>query len=253
MMMEMTVPAGAMLEVTLETPVASDTSKVEDPVRGRVAKAVAVDGMTTIPAGSVVTGTVIEANPSGRVKGRASIAIRFNRVVVANTPYTIQTARITHEADATKGEDAKKIGVGAGAGAIIGAIAGGKKGAAIGTAVGAGAGTGVVVATKGKEVGIGSGTTVKDDDLGPCEDQRADVARWFVVAAGVIAGVGDYRIRAASSRPAAPQMASRGSSFVDPFSLIPLPLEVRCPPVFLSSSTVEHPAVNRRVAGSNPA
>jgi hypothetical protein len=161
MMMEMTVPAGTALEITLDTPVASDTSKVEDTVRGKVAKAVAVDGMAVIPAGSVVTGTVIEASPSGRVTGRASIAIRFNRVVVANTPYTIQTARITRQAEATKGEDAKKIGIGAGAGAIIGAITGGKKGAAIGTAVGAGAGTGVVVATKGKEVGIGSGTTVR--------------------------------------------------------------------------------------------
>ena len=161
MMMEMTVPAGAALEVTLETPVASDTSKIEDTVRGTVAKAVAVDGMTTIPAGAPVTGTVVEANPSARVKGLASIAIRFNRVVVANTPYTIQTARIRREAAATKGEDAKKIGIGAGAGAVIGAIAGGKKGAAIGTAVGAGAGTGAVVATKGKEIGIAAGTTLK--------------------------------------------------------------------------------------------
>jgi hypothetical protein len=161
MMMEMTVPAGTALEITLDTPVASDTSKVEDAVRGKVAKAIAIDGMTTIPAGSVVMGTVVEANPSARVKGRASITIRFNRVVVANTPYTIQTARISREAAATKGEDAKKVGIGAGAGALIGAIAGGKKGAAIGTAVGGGAGAGAVVATKGKEIGIAAGATVK--------------------------------------------------------------------------------------------
>jgi hypothetical protein len=159
--MEMEVPAGTALEIVLETPVSSATSNLEDAVKGHVAKAVAVSGMTTIPAGSAVSGTVVEANPSGRVKGRASIAIRFNRVVVASTPYTIQTARITREAAATKGEDAKKIGIGAGAGAVIGAIAGGKKGAAIGTAVGAGAGTGAVVATKGKEVSIGAGTTVR--------------------------------------------------------------------------------------------
>ncbi len=95
------------------------------------------------------------------MKGRASVTIRFNRVVVANTPYVIRTARISREAEATKGEDAKKVGIGAGAGAIIGGIAGGKKGAAIGGAVGAGAGTGTVLATKGDEVTLDAGTTVR--------------------------------------------------------------------------------------------
>jgi hypothetical protein len=44
---------------------------------------------------------------------------------------------------------------------IIGAIADGKKGAAIGTAVGAAAGTGAVLATKGKEVELPSGTNLR--------------------------------------------------------------------------------------------
>jgi hypothetical protein len=160
-MMEMEVPAGTTLEITLETPVSSGTSNVEDAVRGHVSRAVSVGGMTTIPAGSTISGTVLEANPSGKVKGRASIVLRFNRVVVANTPYNIRTSRITREAQSTKGDDAKKVGIGAGAGAVIGAIAGGKKGAAIGTAVGAGAGTGAVLATKGDEVSLGSGATVR--------------------------------------------------------------------------------------------
>jgi hypothetical protein len=160
-MMEMEVPSGTPLQITVETSVASNTSKAEDTVRGKVAKAVEIGGMTVIPAGAPVSGTVVEANESGRVSGRATVAIRFNRVVVANTPYNIRTARIAREAEATKGEDAKKIGIGAGAGALVGAIAGGKKGAAIGTAVGGGAGTGVVLATKGKEVSISAGTTVR--------------------------------------------------------------------------------------------
>src|SRR5262245_59409226 len=45
-MMEMEVPAGTTLEVTVETTVASDKSKAEDAVRGRVAKPVTVSGMT---------------------------------------------------------------------------------------------------------------------------------------------------------------------------------------------------------------
>jgi hypothetical protein len=161
MMMEMTVPGGTALELTLETPVSSDQSKAEDTVRAHVTRPVVIDGMTAIPAGAQAMGTVVEASPSGRVKGRATVTISFNRVIVANTPYTIKTARIMREAEATKGEDVKKVGIGAGAGAVIGAIAGGKKGAVIGTAVGAGAGTGAVLATKGKEIGLGAGATVR--------------------------------------------------------------------------------------------
>jgi hypothetical protein len=66
----------------------------------------------------------------------------------------------SRQASATKGEDATKIGIGAGAGAVIGGLLGGKKGAAQGAAVGGGAGTGVVLATTGKEVRLPSGTDV---------------------------------------------------------------------------------------------
>jgi hypothetical protein len=159
--MMMDVAPGTALEITLDTPVASDTSQVEDTVRGKVAKAVVVSGMTVIPAGSPVKGSVVAVERSGRVKGRASIALRFNEVTVASTPYRIQTTRIVREAAATKGEDAKKIGIGAGVGTAIGAIAGGKKGAAIGAGVGAGAGTGAVMATRGEEVRIGAGATLR--------------------------------------------------------------------------------------------
>jgi hypothetical protein len=159
--MAMDVAAGTPLEITLETAVASDTSKVEDTVRGKVARPVVVSGMTAIPAGAPVKGTVVAVERSGKVKGRASIALRFNEVMVGNTPYRIQTTRIVRQAEATKGEDAKKIGIGAGIGTAIGAIAGGKKGALIGAGVGGGAGTATVMATRGNEVRISAGSTLR--------------------------------------------------------------------------------------------
>ena len=157
---ELDVPAGTPLSITLETAVASDTSNVEDKVRGKVAKSVVVSGSTAIPAGAPVRGTVVAVERAAKVKGRASIALRFNEVAVGNTPYRIQTTRIVREAEATKGEDAKKIGIGAAIGTAIGAIAGGKKGAAIGAGVGGAAGTGAVLATRGDEVRIGAGATL---------------------------------------------------------------------------------------------
>lgn len=157
---EVTIPAGTTMSVTLETAVASDTSKVEDPVRGKLSKPIVIEGTTVAPAGSEVSGTVLEAVGSGKVKGLASIAFGFNHLMVRNEKLDIHTARISRQAESTKKDDAKKVGIGAGAGAIIGAIAGGGKGAAIGTAVGAGAGTGVVMATKGDEVRLGPGDAV---------------------------------------------------------------------------------------------
>ena len=78
----------------------------------------------------------------------------------AGERYDIATAPLSHQAPATKGEDATKIAVGAGAGAAIGALLGGGDGAAKGAAIGGAGGTGVVLATRGEEVRVGSGTSV---------------------------------------------------------------------------------------------
>ena len=148
---EFTVPAGTDLVVRLESAIASDTSRVEDTVNATLAEPVVIDGTTVLPAGSAVRGEVAAAQPAGKVKGRASLALRFGTISVADERYTIE-ARVSRLAPATKGEDAATIGIPAGAGAVIGAVIGGKKGAAIGTAVGGGAGTAVVLTTSGDEI-----------------------------------------------------------------------------------------------------
>jgi len=157
---EVTIPAGTRLSLTLENAISSDNSKPEDPVRAKLSHAIVVDGMTVVPEGAEVTGTVLDARRSAKVKGRGSVSLRFTQLRSAGKAHDIRTARISRVARATKGEDATKIGIGAGAGAVIGAVAGGKKGAAIGTAVGGGAGTGVVLATRGEEVRLGPGAAI---------------------------------------------------------------------------------------------
>jgi len=157
---EVTIPAGTTLRLDLASSLASDTSKVEDAVSARVREAVVVNGQTVVPAGASLAGVVTDVADSGRVKGRARIAYRFNSLTVDDEKYDIATAPTSHVAEATKKEDAKKIGIGAGAGAALGAILGGGSGAAKGAAIGGGAGTGVVLATKGKEVRLGPGANV---------------------------------------------------------------------------------------------
>jgi hypothetical protein len=157
---EVTIPEGTTLSVTLETPVASDTSAVEDAVRGRLRSSVRAGGLVALPAGSQIAGVVTEAARSAKVKGRARVALRFNRVTAHGETHDIATSAYAQEARGTKSKDAKKIGIGAAAGAVIGGIAGGGKGAAIGAGVGGGAGTGVVMATRGEEVRLEAGTPV---------------------------------------------------------------------------------------------
>jgi len=157
---EVTIPAGTILRLDLASSIASDTSKVEDAVSARVREAVVVDGQTVVPAGASLAGVVTDVADSGRVKGRARIAYRFNSMTVGDEQYDIATAPTSHVAEATKKQDATKIGIGAGAGAAIGAILGGGDGAAKGAVIGGGAGTGVVLATKGKEVRLGPGANV---------------------------------------------------------------------------------------------
>jgi hypothetical protein len=159
---EITVPAGTRLAVVLDTPVASNTSRAEQPVNGHLSRPLLVNGMVVAPAGSTMLGYVTSARRSGKVKGRAYIAIRFTALSPKGSGerYRIQTAAIGRQAPATKAADTAKVAAPAAGGAIVGGLIGGKKGALVGSAIGGGGGTAVVLSTRGKEVGIPRGSAL---------------------------------------------------------------------------------------------
>ncbi len=154
------VAANTPLTLELLTPLSSETTTVESPVRARLKQAISVDGYTILPVGTVLTGTVTEVAQSGRVKGRSRVAFTFNSATVAGAREKLSTNPIIFEGEASTGQDATKIGVGAGVGAVIGGILGGGSGAAKGAAIGGAAGTGAVLATKGKEVTVAEGADI---------------------------------------------------------------------------------------------
>jgi hypothetical protein len=160
---EVTIPAGTELPIVLDTSVGSKTSRVEEPVRAHLSRAIIVDGQTVLPEGSIVSGVVTDATPAGKVKGRAHLAVRFDSIAPRGSDerYRIDTASVGRTAPATKQKDAVKIGAPAAGGAIIGAIVGGGKGAAIGAAAGGGAGTAVVLSTSGKETSLPVGSALR--------------------------------------------------------------------------------------------
>ncbi|HYS26631.1 MAG TPA: hypothetical protein VEP46_13550 [Vicinamibacterales bacterium] len=157
---EVTIPAGTALPLEMTSTISSESAQVEAPVSARLRNALTISGDTAIPAGSVLRGTVTDVERAGRVQGRAHLSFAFNEVSMSGGREDLKTNPLTFEAEASKGEDATKVGAGAVGGAILGGILGGKKGAAKGAAGGAAAGTGVVLATRGKEVTVTEGTNV---------------------------------------------------------------------------------------------
>ena len=157
---DVTLPAGTSLRLELQSAVASDSSHVEDTVRASLRQPVTIDGQAVLPRGTEVVGSVTSVERSGRVKGLARVAYRFNSLTYSGERYDIRTNTLSHQAAATKKKDAAKIGIGAGAGAAIGALLGGGDGAVKGAAIGGAGGTGVVLATRGNEVRLGPGADV---------------------------------------------------------------------------------------------
>jgi hypothetical protein len=158
---EYTLPEGTRLAVRLASAVGTDSSRVGDPIEATLTDAVTLDGVEILPSGSIVRGEVVAVESGGKVKGRASVALRFNSVAVSGRDgqYPI-AARVSWLAPTTKGKDAATIAVPAAGGAIIGALIGGKKGAGIGALVGGGGGTAVVLSTSGPQIHLPRGTAL---------------------------------------------------------------------------------------------
>ena len=116
----MIVPQGTAIPLELETPLSSETTQLEAPVRARVRQAVIVDGIVAIPTGATLSGVVTQVERAGRVQGRAQLAFVFNRLEAGNVREDVNAAPVAYVAESTKGEDAAKIGVGAAGGAIVG-------------------------------------------------------------------------------------------------------------------------------------
>ena len=154
---EIVLPSGTPLRLSLTSPVASDSNKVEDQVRAVVREPVVVDRQVVLPRGTPVIGYVSDVDRSGRVKGRGHVEMRFSRLMLDGDQYNFRSEPVDVVADGTKGEDAAKIGLGTGAGAALGAILDGASGATKGAVLGGAAGTGVVLATRGDEVRLDAG------------------------------------------------------------------------------------------------
>jgi hypothetical protein len=155
------IPAGTMITVRLRESLSAERSSPDDPFQATLDAPLIVDGLVIAERGSALRGRIAEAERSGRVKGKAHLALELTQLSTSDgQKVDIKTETFRREAESSVKSDVAKAGVAAGLGAVIGAIAGGGKGAAIGTVVGGAAGTGGVLATRGKDATLPSETRI---------------------------------------------------------------------------------------------
>jgi hypothetical protein len=174
---QVTVPAGTEVPLLLKSAVDTKNTRVGDGIYCQTAFPVVVDNVVVIPAGSYVKGEVVRSQRAGKIKGRAEILFRFNTIIFPNG-YTIDMPGTIHhdsgspnstvdeegviKADSQKGRDAKTVGEGAGIGAAGGGIITGSRSGVLGGAgIGALAGLATVLMTRGQDVRIEPGTSLK--------------------------------------------------------------------------------------------
>ena len=162
------VPDGTRMAGTLDTALSTRDAQVED----RFAITVTSPSQYV---GAVIEGTVASVNPSGRISGRADMALNFERIRMGNgrtSPFsgTLDGVRTADgdiisvdsagavEGDSQTARTVQRGAIGAGIGAVIGAITGGGDGAAIGAAIGAGGGAGTVIVQGRDQLDLPRGT-----------------------------------------------------------------------------------------------
>jgi hypothetical protein len=154
-----TLPTGTRLPLVFETTVSSASSHAGDLVVAKTRLHVrGARNEIVIPAGSEVRGHVVSADPGGKIKGRAKISVRFDRVVLRGEEHPMSSTSVALIAPSQAKRDAATVAAGTVGGAVVGGIVGGGKGARIGAVAGAGAGGAHVATTRGPQVSFRAGS-----------------------------------------------------------------------------------------------
>ncbi len=149
-----TLQGGMTLQVRLGESLSSEHNQAGDTFTATLDAPLSAGGFVIAERGARVEGRVVEAQKSGHVKGKATLALELTNLNTSDGQHVaIKTETLRKQGTTmATGDQVGVVAAAAGVGAIIGAIAGGGKGAAIGAGAGGAAGTGGVVATRDKAV-----------------------------------------------------------------------------------------------------
>ena len=155
------IPSGTALQVRVDESLSTRRNMRGDRFTATLASPVVVNGQAVLPRGTRLTGHVLAANPSGRLKGRARLVLALDSFNLDGRQYRIDTGAAARMSRNHRRRNLLAIGGGSGAGAAIGAIAGGGAGALIGAGAGAAAGTVGAAVTGRKQVTIPAESIVR--------------------------------------------------------------------------------------------
>lgn len=165
-----TVPAGQSFKAVLMAPISSETAYNGQTITLALNSDFYYKGKRIAPAGSSVTGTVIEVSKAKHGTLNGKLTLRFTQIITPSGQ-TIPISAVVKTDDNTgtliggtkfdiATEYGKDVAIGAGAGAVLGTIAGPLSGGSVGrgaalmTAVGAGGGLVKSIWDKGTDVSI---------------------------------------------------------------------------------------------------
>jgi len=151
---ETVIASGTRLHVRLSETIDTRRNRAGDAFEASLSEPIVFNGETVLPVGTQFRGRVTQADASGRLKGRAVLALTLESFNLEGRDYRVRTSSVERVSAAHKKRNLEFIGGGSAVGAIVGAIAGGGKGAAIGAAAGGGAGLAGDAATGKEQVSI---------------------------------------------------------------------------------------------------
>jgi hypothetical protein len=157
--------AGTVLKVRLNDTLSSKESRSGDKFTATVMDPVRLNE-------AVVHGHISSIVKSGKVKGRTTMNLAFDRIRLTNGKEGVMHGYVTKiygakgsaddeggvQSESRGNQTAKRTGIGAAAGAIFGGLVGGGKGAAIGLVLGGAGGAGSLAVKGSKELKLESGT-----------------------------------------------------------------------------------------------
>ncbi|HUI56773.1 MAG TPA: hypothetical protein VLY04_17480 [Bryobacteraceae bacterium] len=171
------IPQGSHVLLRLVNSVSTRTAREGDFVYMRTAAPLAANGEIIVPEGTYVTGVVSHTKRSGRVSGKAELAIRIETLTLPSgkviklsprlasvdsegTEQKVDAQENTIKQGGSKGKDAEQVAILSGTGAGLGGMVDHSwTGAGIGAGAGAGVGLATVLLTRGREVDLRQGAT----------------------------------------------------------------------------------------------
>ncbi len=194
---QIVIPADTTIPLELRVTINSRTAYVGQMIYCETVFPITVGNRIVIPVGSYVKGHVTEVKRPGHVKGKAQLGLVFDTLTLPNGTSRPLRAVLSGfggtgnegfkrdeskvQGASSKGEDAGKVAQTTITGAEIGTIAGAAghnvgKGLGIGSAAGAAGGLIWVLASRGKEVVLPSGTNLELQLLSPMQFYSDEVA-----------------------------------------------------------------------------